>query len=324
MTETDSALPVAATDVQVTRAPELRHGVLLIDKEAGWTSHDVVQKVRRILKEKKVGHCGTLDPSATGLLLVTVGRATRLTRFLIRAPKVYEGTLKLGLATDTYDAEGTVTAQAPFGHVTLEAISGLMAGVVGTFDQTPPPYSAKKVKGVKLYEHARRGEEVEVEAKSVTVFEYCPVGGLVEGTVGFRLSCTSGTYARSLVHDLGLKLGCGAHLSSLRRTSIGPFELSAALTLGALSQRLADGGDLRAAWRPFDEIPLPFGEALLDAQQEQRIEHGQTVLIRDLVGAEGDWVKLLNKRRQFIAVGTVVERIGSAGVGVVQPKVVFK
>ncbi len=313
-----------STPTPAAPGQELRHGLLLIDKERGWTSHDVVQKVRRLIKEKKVGHCGTLDPAATGLLVITVGRATRLTRFLIKAPKVYEGALRLGTATDTYDAEGTVVAEKPFAGIDRPAVAAVMSEFEGTFDQTPPPYSAKKVKGVKLYEHARRGEEVEVEGKSVTVFEFSPQGELSEGALGFRLSCTSGTYARSLVHDVGQRLGCGAHLSALRRTSIGPFELPAAVTLGRLAEKLAAAEPLESTWTAFDEIPLPFGEATLDPQQEQRIEHGQTVLIRDLEGTEGDWVKLLNKRRQFVAIGTVVERIGSAGVGVVQPKVVFK
>jgi tRNA pseudouridine55 synthase len=308
---------------------ELRHGVLLLDKQPDWTSHDVVQKVRRLIQEKKVGHCGTLDPAATGLLVVTVGRATRLTRFLIRAPKLYEGTIRLGIATDSYDAEGKVVAERPVEGVTLESLSAAMTAFEGAFEQLPPPFSAKKVGGVKLYELARRGEEVPQEAKTVTVFEFSPLPGvagtaLEEGSAAFRLACSSGTYARTLVHDLGARLGCGAHLSALRRLSVGPFQVADALTVPDLAAKLDAGAELGAAWRPFDQVPLPFGEVTADSQQEQRIHHGQTVLVRDLAGAEGDWVKLINLRRQFIAVGTVVERIGSAGVGVVQPKVVFK
>lgn len=308
----------------------LRHGVLLVDKQPEWTSHDVVQKVRRLIQEKKVGHCGTLDPAATGLLVVTVGRATRLTRFLIRAPKIYEGTIRLGVATDSYDAEGRVVAERPVEGVTVEALSAAMKQFEGAFEQLPPPFSAKKVGGVKLYELARRGEEVPPqEAKTVTVFEFSPLpgpaGGILEGeSVAFRLACSSGTYARTLVHDLGARLGCGAHLSALRRLSVGPFQVGDALTVPDLAAKLDAGTELGAAWRPFDQIPLPFAEVTADSQQEQRIHHGQTVLVRDLAGAEGDWVKLVNLRRQFIAVGTVVERIGGAGVGVVQPKVVFK
>ncbi|HRC86513.1 MAG TPA: tRNA pseudouridine(55) synthase TruB, partial [Thermoanaerobaculia bacterium] len=296
---------------------ELRHGVLLVDKEPGWTSHDVVQKARRLLREKKIGHCGTLDPAATGLLVLTIGRATRLTRFLIRAPKVYEGSLKLGITTDTYDAEGKVLREASTAGLTPGRVAEEMAGFEGAYLQQPPMYSAKKVQGVRLYEIARRGEdvEVEVEPKEVQVYEFQPLAWTGPDSLGFRLACSSGTYARSLVHDLGNRLGCGAHLSSLRRLSVGPFKLESALTLDALADRLGREESLAPAWLPFDAIPLPFGEITTDSTQEQRIANGQNVLVRDLEGHEGDWVKLLNRRRQFIAVGTIIEKIGSTGMG---------
>lgn len=312
----------------------MKDGLLLIDKESGCTSHDVVQRARRILKQKKIGHCGTLDPEATGLLLLTLGLATRLTRFLIRAPKVYEGTIRFGVETDTYDAVGQVVSEAPAG-----AVAALAAGTVeaemrrfeGTFAQQAPPYSAKKVGGVKFYEMARRGEEVPLESKEVTVYEFGPRGngeeaaeGLAGGRLPFRLACSSGTYARTLAHDLGRTLGVGAHLCELRRTKIGPFEVARAVILPRLDEGVGSGEGVGEAFVPFDQIPLPFGEVTADPQQEQRIGHGQTVLVRELAGEEGDWVKLLNRRREFIAVGTVVERIGDGGVGIVQPKVVFR
>ncbi len=302
----------------------MKDGLLLIDKEPGCTSHDVVQRVRRIVKQKKSGHCGTLDPDATGLLLLTLGNATRLTRFLIRAPKVYTGVIRFGIATDTYDASGTVTAEKPCEGLALPAIAEAMKHFEGTYEQQPPPYSAKKVNGVKFYELARRGEEVPQDTKEVTVYELSPQGDLEDDRIAFRLACTSGTYARTLAHDLGIALGCGAHLAALRRQKIGPFEVADALTLQVLEARLTAGEPLAGAWIPFDQIPLPFGEVTADPQQEQRISHGQTVLVRELAGEEGDWVKLINRRQEFIAVGTVVERIGSAGVGIVQPKVVFR
>ncbi|HVF59309.1 MAG TPA: tRNA pseudouridine(55) synthase TruB [Thermoanaerobaculia bacterium] len=308
----------------------MQDGLLLVDKDPGGTSHDVVQRVRRLLKQKKVGHCGTLDPDATGLLLLTLGSATRLTRFLIRAPKVYEGTLRLGVTTDTYDATGRVVAEGPTDGLTTEAVAAAMAGFEGTSEQQPPPYSAKKVGGVKYYELARRGEEVPQETKEVTVYDFKPLGELSAPEAGgtrslrFLLSCSSGTYARSLAHDVGQALGCGAHLAALRRTQIGPFTVGSALSHAALEARLSAGEGPGDAWVPFDQIPLPFGEVTADPQQEQRIHHGQTVLVRELAGEEGDWVKLLNRRRELIAVGTVVERIGAGGVGVVQPKVVFR
>ncbi|HEX3527345.1 MAG TPA: tRNA pseudouridine(55) synthase TruB [Thermoanaerobaculia bacterium] len=305
----------------------MKDGLLLVDKEAGLTSHDIVQKVRRLLKQKKIGHCGTLDPDATGLLLLTLGTATRLTRFLIRAPKVYEGVFRLGIATDTYDASGRTVSEAPpeaMAALTREAVAAAMHAFEGEIEQKPPPYSAKKVNGVKYYELARRGEEVPDEAKEVTVYELAPLGDLDDGRIAFRLACSSGTYARGLAHDLGAALGVGGHLAALRRTKIGSFSVDAAVTLAGLEAAVAAGEAPGQAWIPFDQIPLPFGEVTADPQQETRISHGQTVLVRELSGEEGDWVKLINRRREMIAVGTVVERIGTAGVGIVQPRVVFR
>jgi len=311
--------------------PLVVDGLLLVDKEPGCTSHDVVQQARRISGQKKMGHAGTLDPDATGLLVLTLGRATRLTRFLIRAPKVYHGVLRFGFSTDTYDASGQVTDEAPEGALAAleqEAVEAAMASLTGDIDHAPPPYSAKKVQGKKLYELAREGKEVPRESKRVTVYELAPEGELDrddEGVhIAFRLACSSGTYARTLAHDIGQAVGTGGHLAFLRRLKVGPFLLDDALTLGEL-EAAADADQMpEKGWVPFDDVPLPFGDIVVDAQQEERIAHGQTVLVRDLSGDEGDWVKLVNRRRKFVAVGTIVERIGSGGVGIVQPRVVFK
>ncbi|MCP3960568.1 MAG: tRNA pseudouridine(55) synthase TruB [bacterium] len=312
----------------------MKDGLLLIDKHEGCTSHDIVASARRILRLKKIGHCGTLDPAATGLLLLTVGRATRLTRFLIRAPKVYEGSARFGITTDTYDTSGEETSRQGTAELTPEAIDTAMESFVGNYLQTPPPYCAKKVGGVKYYELARRGEQTPDEKKEVTVFEYHALEPWQrDQDLDFLLSCASGTYARSLVHELGQMLDCGAVLSRLRRTRIGSFRIDDAVDIETLRRHLSpeDEADAPAAaatpttsaWIPFDDIPLPFDEIVADAQQERRIQHGQSVLIRDLASREGDWIKVLNRRHQFIAVGSVVERIGTGGVGVVQPKVVF-
>ncbi len=302
----------------------MRDGLLLVDKEPGCTSHDVVQQARRLLEQRKMGHCGTLDPGATGLLVLTLGKATRLTRFLINAPKVYTGTIRFGETTDTYDRDGQVVATRPIDGLTREAIDAEMERLVGTYQQSAPPYSAKKIKGVKYYELARRGEEVPEALKEITVFELRSESELADGELCFRLSCTSGTYVRSIAHELGEALGCGAHLANLRRLQVGPFRVEAAVTMATLEEsedrRLAAAD----AWVPFDSIPLPFEGATADAQQERRIIHGQTVLVRQLDCEEGDWVKLTNQRSQMIAVGTVIERIGDAGVGVVQPRIVFR
>ncbi len=300
----------------------MKNGLLLIDKPTGCTSHDVVSATRRLIGQKKVGHCGTLDPDATGLLLLTLGQATRLTRFLIRAPKVYEGTITFGSATDTYDATGTVVREADISHLDRETIETAMAGFEGLWSQTPPPYCAKKIGGRKYYELARKGEAVPTEAKEVEVFSFRPLGDLQDGRLDFELRCASGTYARSLAHELGERLGNAAHLSRLRRTLIGNIDVADARTLDELED--LDGEiDEQSCFIPFDEIPLPFAAFQADSQQERRITHGQTVLVDRLELEEGDWVRVVNGRRNLVAVGTVIETVGNRGVGVVQPKIVF-
>ncbi len=303
-------------------------GLLLVDKEAGCTSHDVVQMVRRIFKQKRVGHCGTLDPDATGLLLLTLGQATRLTRFLIQARKVYEGTITFGLETDTYDSSGRPVAERPTQDLAVAAIDAAMARFSGTFEQRLPAYSAHKIQGVKLYEMARRGEEIPVANKLVTVDEFARLTDLADKRIDFRLTCSSGTYARSLAHEVGAAVGTGAHLSALRRTRIGKpglwFDVGQALTLAEASRRQAAGIDLGPAWLPLARIPLPFATAALDALQERRAVNGQTVILAALGGVAGDWVRLIDRVGDLVAVGSVVEAVGSSGTAILQPRIVFK
>ena len=308
-----------------------RHGLLLVDKRPGGTSHDVVRIARRALGERKIGHCGTLDPNATGLLLLTVGRGTRLTRFLIQAPKVYEGAIELGSATDTYDAAGEVTFEGSTADLTTAEVSSAMKEFEGPQHQLPPPYSAKKIGGRKYYELARQGKDFERQGKDVEIYEFAPCGALGDpgaGRIEFRLSCSTGAYARSLAHDLGERLGCGGHLATLRRLRIGSFEVHRAVDSKRLEAvpRGAEGLDveeLGAAWVPFDEIPLPFPSVPMDATQERRVAHGQTVLAPGVEADEGDWVQLTDGRGRFLAVAVVSERIGDRGLAVVQPKIVF-
>lgn len=297
-----------------------RDGLLLVDKPGGCTSHDVVQRTRRIVGQRGVGHCGTLDPGATGLLVLTLGRATRLTRFLIQAPKVYEGEIRFGVSTDTYDALGQVTGERPIAGLTHELVAAAMPSFVGTYAQAAPPFSAKKVDGRKHYELARKGEDVPEIRKEITVYSFEASGRLEDGRLPFRLECTSGTYVRTLAQELGKSTGYGAHLASLRRTRVGPFRVDEAIGLEPLAA-LEDPAD-GAWWIPFHAIPLPFGQLVVEPRQARRLLHGQTVLVRDLEGEEGDWVKLLDSRHRFIAVGTISERIGS-GAGIVQPRIVF-
>ncbi|HEX9123325.1 MAG TPA: tRNA pseudouridine(55) synthase TruB [Actinomycetota bacterium] len=202
-------------------------GLLLVDKPKGVTSHDVVDVVRRRLRTRKVGHAGTLDPMATGLLMVGVGRATRLLRFLGDLPKTYEGTARLGEETDTLDAEGRIVRTSEV-RVSRRDVSESMAALVGESMQRPPAYSAVKVGGRKLYEAARTGRTVEAARRPIRVDAF-ELLAFRSPDVDFRVICSSGTYVRALLSDVGEALGCGAHLTRLVRTAIGPFRLDEAV-----------------------------------------------------------------------------------------------
>jgi tRNA pseudouridine55 synthase len=206
-------------------------GILLVDKPQGITSHDVVDRLRRKLRMKKIGHAGTLDPLATGLLIMLIGKATKVSQFLISLDKAYEGTFLLGVETDSQDADGEVVAEKPLPDgLSEEIVLKEMQGFLGDQYQTPPMFSAKKIDGVPLYKMARKGKTVEREPRFIRINELrlddwqSPVGK-------FFMDCSKGTYVRTVVHDLGNRLGCGAHLQSLRRTRIDQFEISDALTL---------------------------------------------------------------------------------------------
>ncbi len=205
-------------------------GALLIDKPAGPTSHDVVDVIRRRFGIKKVGHCGTLDPNATGLLIIVLGRGTKLSEKMMSDDKVYEGTVKFGEATDSYDSDGEITATAPVPPLTLNQLNEAASAFVGDQMQTPPMVSAIKIKGVPLYKLARKGLEVEREPRLIHIYNFRfshyepPLGQ-------FTVACTKGTYVRSLAHEIGRKFDCGAHLSALRRSVSGKFDVADATKL---------------------------------------------------------------------------------------------
>ncbi|MFH0793613.1 MAG: tRNA pseudouridine(55) synthase TruB [bacterium] len=206
------------------------NGVLLIDKPRGWTSHDAVAKVRGLTGERRVGHTGTLDPMATGLLVLCVGRATRVAQFLEGLDKVYFAEITFGIATDTYDADGREVSRAQFLAVNEAEVRSALEKFIGPQQQTPPPYSAIKVKGKKLYEYARAGEKVETKPRRV-IFHSIEILSFDSPRLTVRAKVSSGTYVRSFAHDLGQRLGCGAHLSALRREAIGHFSLDRATPL---------------------------------------------------------------------------------------------
>jgi tRNA pseudouridine55 synthase len=205
-------------------------GAILIDKPAGPTSHDVVDAIRRKFGIKKVGHCGTLDPNATGLLIIVLGRGTKLSEKLMGDDKVYEGTIQFGTATHSYDADGEILETKPVPPLTLEQLNELAAQFIGDQMQIPPMVSAIKKDGVPLYKLARKGVEVEREPRLVHIYNF-RFTNYSEPRGEFRLACTKGTYVRSIAHDLGQKIGCGAHLSTLRRSTSGKFDVAEATLL---------------------------------------------------------------------------------------------
>jgi len=208
-------------------------GAILIDEPAGPTSHEVVDAIRRKFNIKKVGHCGTLDPAATGLLIIVLGRGTKLSERLMSDDKVYEGTIKFGETTDSYDADGEITSSLPVLPMTLEELNTAAGEFIGDIMQVPPMVSAIKKGGVPLYKLARKGIEVEREARLIHIYNF-RLTSYEEPVATFRLACTKGTYVRSVAHDLGQKLGCGAHLTSLRRSVSGKFDVSDAIPLEAV------------------------------------------------------------------------------------------
>jgi tRNA pseudouridine55 synthase len=205
-------------------------GALLVDKPVGPTSHDIVDVIRRHFGIKKVGHAGTLDPNASGLLIIMLGRGTKLSERLMADDKVYSGTAKFGIATDSYDVDGAITETKPVPELTLEQLNQLADAFVGDQMQIPPMVSAVKKDGVPLYKLARKGLEVERKPRLIHIYNFT-FTGCETPTASFRLACTKGTYVRSIIHELGQKIGCGAHLATLRRLVSGKFDVEDAITL---------------------------------------------------------------------------------------------
>jgi tRNA pseudouridine55 synthase len=219
--------------ITIAELPIFLNGVLIIDKPAGLTSHDVVNRVRRISQQKSVGHLGTLDPLATGVLPLVLGSFTRLAQFYNSSEKTYEGQIRFGFATDTYDAQGQATTPAQQVPLSLDVLRSLAIQFRGIIEQTPPPFSAKKVDGVPAYKMARKHQEVQLRPVQVEVKEF-EITGCEAEVATFRARVASGTYMRAVAHEMGKRLGCGAHLASLRRSAVAEFSLADALTLEKL------------------------------------------------------------------------------------------
>ncbi len=247
-------------------------GLIVVDKPGGMTSHDVVARVRRLAKTRRVGHGGTLDPMATGVLIIGVNRATRLLTYVIGSTKSYRATIRLGQTTVTDDAEGDVTATAPVDGITDEAIRAGLAAQTGEIDQVPSAVSAIKVNGERAYKRVRDGEAVELPARRVTVYALIVTdvrrGGHLE--VDVEVSCSSGTYIRAIARDLGRTLGCGGHLTALRRTAVGGFTLAEASTLAELEERAPDVVALSMA----DAARRAFPERIATGEEARVLGHG--------------------------------------------------
>ncbi|HEX8721070.1 MAG TPA: tRNA pseudouridine(55) synthase TruB [Pyrinomonadaceae bacterium] len=308
-------------------------GLLIVDKPEGWTSHDVVARARRVLREKRVGHTGTLDPFATGVLVLLVGRATRLAQFLAGAEKEYEATIRLGFSTDTGDLTGARRESPGLGEaaldcsaVSLERLEAALAPLRGEIEQVPPMYSAKKVGGKKLYELARRGEEVERRAARVRVSEFEIVAGgggsfikpNADGTcdVRARVVCSAGTYVRALAESAGENLGTGAHLAALRRTRAGDFGAGRALTLEGLEGLVGAGGEFLL---PLEAALPHLPAAHLTAEDARRVMHGAAVPARHAAAwEEGAHVALYGGGGALVAVAAY-----DASAGLLRPRVML-
>jgi len=276
------------------------NGVIVVDKPGGMTSHDVVNRVRRILGQKSVGHLGTLDPMATGVLPIVTGKLTRLAQFYAKSEKSYEGEIRFGFATETYDAEGEPVSTAQVVSLERAQVEAVAAEFRGVIQQMPPIYSAKKIAGVPAYKLARKDKEVELKAVQVEVRELEILGVEID-RAGFRARVSSGTYLRSIAHEMGQRLGCGAHLSALRRTAVAEFVLTDGFTLDQLAEAAEHSDIERCLVHPRKLLPdLPSVTA--DETAAGMIRSGRSVNLPELSSART--VKVFQGQRELIAIAT--------------------
>jgi len=302
------------------RDPE---GVLLVDKKAGITSHDVVERFRRHTKVKKAGHTGTLDPLATGLLILCVGKATRLQAYLMGMEKTYEGTIQFGWATDSYDAEGTAVGVEREVNVEHVDFAPLVAKFTGEIEQMPPAFSAKKLQGVRAYELARKGETPALTAKRLTVYEF-DITAVKGSTAQFRVRSSAGTYMRSLAHHLGQAAGIPAHLKQLRRTAIGNFKVEEAIAFDRMSEAKVEEILMPPHFQTLNDVDLPLEKLRIDWAQQGKLMRGQAVIMTPAVPVKkGDLLALGNPHDQLVVIGEVVNVLRDGGPVEVKPKVVL-
>ncbi len=278
-------------------------GIIVIHKEPGFTSHDVVAKMRGICGQKKIGHTGTLDPAATGVLPVCLGSATKLCDMLTDKDKEYVAELLLGVETDTQDTTGTVLAEREV-HATEEEVRRAAMSFVGAYNQIPPMYSALKVNGKKLYELAREGKEVERKARAVEILEL-EILECKMPVVTMRVACSKGTYIRTLCSDIGEKLGCGGTMQKLQRTKAGAFALADAVTLGEL-QTLKDAGRLSEVVIPVDAVFADYPALHVRSEFYKLVDNGNSVFPNQTVEqkryAAGEWVRIYKEDNRFVGI----------------------
>lgn len=281
------------------------NGLIIVDKPQGWTSHDVVGKMRRIAGTKKIGHLGTLDPMATGVLPLLIDRATRLAQFFTRNEKTYEGIIRFGFSTNTYDADGQPAGPDGNPNVERDALLAVLDRFRGSFLQTPPPVSAKKVDGRKAYELARKNIPVELKPVEVTVHAL-DLLDLTGRDALVRVHCTAGTYLRSIAHDAGQALGCGAHLATLRRIQSGAFDVSMARSIEQL-QLLSDESRLDEALIPAAQLLPEFPLEIVDSITEAQIRNGRDFRVSPFRGrGDSKYVKAVTRSGDLVAIGEIV------------------
>jgi len=281
------------------------NGVVVVNKPEGWTSHDVVNKIRGIFRTRRVGHLGTLDPIATGVLPVMVGQATRLAQFWERSDKEYDAMVRFGFATSTWDRAGEPAGPMGTPDISRAAIETCLMAWRGEIQQTPPPVSAKKVSGIPAYKLARRNIAVELEPARVMIYEL-DLMSVQEEYARLRVRCSAGTYVRAIAHELGLALGCGAHVHSLIRTAAGPFRLNSARTLEEL-QNLADTGRLEEAVTPAADLLPQFPPVYVDEITAGQIRHGREFNVSPFrVNAGAEHVKAIGPDGSLLAIGRIL------------------
>jgi len=279
-------------------------GVIVVDKPAGWTSHDVVNKMRGIAGTRRVGHLGTLDPLATGVLPIMIGQATRLARFWEASGKSYDAVVRFGFATSTYDRDGEPTTPAVEPHLTPEDIERCLAPMRGEIEQTPPAVSAKKVGGVPSYKLARKNIAVDLAPVKVRIDELS-LAGFAGDRARLQVRCSAGTYVRAIAHELGLALGCGAHIETLVRTASGPFRLEQAFTLERL-QQLKDTGRLEEALVKPAELLPDFPAVFVDDVAVGHIRQGRDFAVSAFrAGAGTEHVKAIGPDGSLVAIGRI-------------------